>query len=55
MQGGQSGRDLRPVARDAAFRPFRSRRSMRKLLKHETWPHAFGTAGYATFAAGKVA
>jgi arylsulfatase A-like enzyme len=24
-----------------------------KLLKHETWPHAFGEAGYATFAAGK--
>ena len=24
-----------------------------KLLKHETWPHAFGAAGYATFASGK--
>jgi arylsulfatase A-like enzyme len=24
-----------------------------KLLKHQTWPHAFGAAGYATFAAGK--
>jgi arylsulfatase A-like enzyme len=24
-----------------------------KLLKHETWPHAFGSAGYATFATGK--
>ena len=24
-----------------------------RLLKHQTWPHAFGEAGYATFAAGK--
>ena len=52
MQGGNQGATCVPS------RPMLlSGRSLaqidEKLLKHQTWPHAFGAAGYATFAAGK--
>lgn len=52
MQGGNQGATCVPSR--AMLLSGRSLAQIdEKLLKHETWPHAFGTAGYATFAAGK--
>ena len=52
MQGGNNGATCVP-----SRAMLLSGRSLAKidetLMKHETWPHAFGAAGYATFAAGK--
>ena len=52
MQGGNSGATCVP-----SRAMLLSGRSLAQiddmLMKHETWPHAFGAAGYATFAAGK--
>ena len=52
MQGGNQGATCVPSR--AMLLSGRSLAQIdEKLLKHETWPHAFGAAGYATFAAGK--
>jgi arylsulfatase A-like enzyme len=52
MQGGNQGATCVPSR--AMLLSGRSLAQIdEKLLKHETWPHAFGSAGYATFAAGK--
>jgi len=52
MQGGNGGATCVPSR--AMLLSGRSLAQIdEKLLKHETWPHAFGQAGYATFAAGK--
>ena len=52
MQGGNQGATCVPSR--AMLLSGRSLAQIdEKLLKHETWPHAFGQAGYATFAAGK--
>lgn len=52
MQGGNQGATCVPSR--AMLLSGRSLAQIdEKLLKHETWPHAFGEAGYATFAAGK--
>ena len=52
MQGGNGGATCVPSR--AMLLSGRSLAQIdEKLLKHETWPHAFGAAGYATFAAGK--
>jgi len=52
MQGGNGGATCVPSR--AMLLSGRSLAQIdEKLLKHETWPHAFGEAGYATFAAGK--
>ena len=52
MQGGNQGATCVPSR--AMLLSGRSLAQIdEKLLKHGTWPHAFGEAGYATFAAGK--
>ena len=52
MQGGNQGATCVPSR--AMLLSGRSLAQIdEKLLKHKTWPHAFGAAGYATFAAGK--
>lgn len=52
MQGGNGGATCVPSR--AMLLSGRSLANIdEKLLKHETWPHAFGEAGYATFATGK--
>jgi arylsulfatase A-like enzyme len=52
MQGGNQGATCVPSR--AMLLSGRSLAQIdEKLLKHATWPHAFGEAGYATFAAGK--
>ena len=52
MQGGNQGATCVPSR--AMLLSGRSLAQIdEKLLKHETWPHAFGAAGYATFATGK--
>ena len=52
MQGGNQGATCVPSR--AMLLSGRSLAQIdERLLKHETWPHAFGTAGYATFASGK--
>jgi len=52
MQGGNQGATCVPSR--AMLLSGRSLAQIdEKLLKHQTWPSAFGAAGYATFAAGK--
>ncbi len=52
MQGGNQGATCVPSR--AMLLSGRSLAQIdEKLLKHQTWPHAFGAAGYATFATGK--
>ena len=52
MQGGNGGATCVPSR--AMLLSGRSLAQIdEKLLKHQTWPNAFGAAGYATFAAGK--
>ena len=52
MQGGNGGATCVPSR--AMLLSGRSLAQIdEKLLKHQTWPNAFGEAGYATFAAGK--
>jgi len=52
MQGGNQGATCVPSR--AMLLSGRSLAQIdEKLMKHETWPHAFGSAGYATFATGK--
>jgi arylsulfatase A-like enzyme len=52
MQGGNQGATCVPSR--AMLLSGRSLAQIdERLIKHETWPHAFGSAGYATFAAGK--
>jgi arylsulfatase A-like enzyme len=52
MQGGNGGATCVPSR--AMLLSGRSLAQIdEKLLKHQTWPHAFGAAGYATFATGK--
>lgn len=52
MQGGNQGATCVPSR--AMLLSGRSLAQIdEKLLKHATWPHAFGAAGYTTFAAGK--
>lgn len=52
MQGGNGGATCVPSR--AMLLSGRSLAQIdERLLKHQTWPHAFGAAGYATFAAGK--
>jgi arylsulfatase A-like enzyme len=52
MQGGNQGATCVPSR--AMLLSGRSLAQIdEKLLKYSTWPHAFGEAGYATFAAGK--
>jgi arylsulfatase A-like enzyme len=52
MQGGNGGATCVPSR--AMLLSGRSLAQIdEKLLKHETWPYAFGQAGYATFATGK--
>jgi arylsulfatase A-like enzyme len=52
MQGGNQGATCVPSR--AMLLSGRSLAQIdEKLLKHQTWPHAFGAAGYATFASGK--
>jgi arylsulfatase A-like enzyme len=52
MQGGNQGATCVPSR--AMLLSGRSLAQIdEKLMKHETWPHAFGQAGYATFATGK--
>ena len=52
MQGGNQGATCVPSR--AMLLSGRSLAQIdEKLMKHETWPHAFGAAGYATFATGK--
>ena len=52
MQGGNGGATCVPSR--AMLLSGRSLAQIdEKLLKHATWPHAFGEAGYATFATGK--
>jgi arylsulfatase A-like enzyme len=52
MQGGNQGATCVPSR--AMLLSGRSLAQIdEKLLKHATWPHAFGQAGYATFATGK--
>ena len=52
MQGGNQGATCVPSR--AMLLSGRSLAQIdEKLLKYQTWPNAFGAAGYATFAAGK--
>ena len=52
MQGGNQGATCVPSR--AMLLSGRSLAQIdERLLKHQTWPNAFGAAGYATFAAGK--
>ena len=52
MQGGNNGATCVPSrAMLLSGRPYFH--VDEKLTRDETWPHAFGAAGYATFAAGK--
>ena len=52
MQGGNNGATCVPSrAMLLSGRPYFH--VDEKLMRDETWPHAFGEAGYATFAAGK--
>jgi arylsulfatase A-like enzyme len=52
MQGGNNGATCVPSrAMLLSGRPYFH--VDEKLIRDETWPHAFGEAGYATFAAGK--
>jgi len=52
MQGGNGGATCVPSR--AMLLSGRSLAQIdERLLKHQTWPNAFGAAGYATFAAGK--
>ncbi len=52
MQGGNNGATCVPSrAMLMSGRPYFH--VDEKLMRDETWPHAFGEAGYATFAAGK--
>jgi len=52
MMGGNNGATCVPSrAMLLSARPLP--RIDEKLSRDETWPHAFGTAGYATFMAGK--
>ncbi|PAZ06076.1 MAG: hypothetical protein CAK86_02900 [Opitutia bacterium AMD-G1] len=52
MQGGNQGATCVPSR--AMLLSGRSLAKIdEKLLKHQTWPSAFGAAGYATFATGK--
>lgn len=52
MQGGNNGATCVPSrAMLMSGRPYFH--VDEKLTRDETWPHAFGAAGYATFAAGK--
>ena len=52
MQGGNQGATCVPSR--AMLLSGRSLAQIdEKLLKYQTWPHAFGEAGYATFATGK--
>ena len=52
MQGGNGGATCVPSR--AMLLSGRSLAQIdERLLKHQTWPHAVGEAGYATFAAGK--
>ena len=52
MQGGNGGATCVPSR--AMLLSGRSLAQIdEKLLKHQTWPNAFGAAGYATFATGK--
>jgi arylsulfatase A-like enzyme len=52
MQGGNQGATCVPSR--AMLLSGRSLAQIdERLLKHATWPHAFGEAGYATFATGK--
>jgi hypothetical protein len=52
MQGGNNGATCVPSrAMLMSGRPYFH--VDEKLMRDETWPHAFGAAGYATFAAGK--
>jgi arylsulfatase A-like enzyme len=52
MQGGNQGATCVPSR--AMLLSGRSLAQIdEKLLKHQTWPNAFGAAGYVTFAAGK--
>lgn len=52
MQGGNQGATCVPSR--AMLLSGRSLAQIdEKLLKHQTWPSAFGAAGYATFATGK--
>lgn len=52
MQGGNQGATCVPSR--AMLLSGRSLATIdEKLLQHKTWPHAFGEAGYSTFAAGK--
>lgn len=52
MQGGNQGATCVPSR--AMLLSGRSLAQIdEKLLKHQTWPNAFGAAGYATFATGK--
>ena len=52
MQGGNQGATCVP-SRAMLLSGSSLAQIDEKLLKHQTWPHAFGAAGYATFAAGK--
>jgi arylsulfatase A-like enzyme len=52
MQGGNQGATCVPSR--AMLLSGRSLAQIdERLMKHQTWPNAFGAAGYATFAAGK--
>jgi arylsulfatase A-like enzyme len=52
MQGGNGGATCVPSR--AMLLSGRSLAQIdERMLKHQTWPNAFGAAGYATFAAGK--
>jgi arylsulfatase A-like enzyme len=52
MQGGNQGATCVP-SRAMLLSGRSLARIDEKLLKYQTWPHAFGAAGYATFATGK--
>jgi len=52
MQGGNQGATCVP-SRSMLLSGRSLAQIDERLMKHVTWPHAFGEAGYATFAAGK--
>lgn len=52
MQGGNQGATCVP-SRAMLLSGRSLAQTDEKLLKHQTWPSAFGAAGYATFATGK--
>ncbi len=52
MQGGNQGATCVP-SRAMLLSGMMLTHIDEKLMKHATWPHAFGAAGYSTFASGK--